>query len=79
MAIVGALAVGAVTGLGLAATELGLPAALQVTAIATAALSYGAMTAGLASATVSLAQRGPPDPQLGPLESAEDLLPGGSS
>lgn len=63
LALVGSLVIGSLTGVvGVAEGLLGLsiPAALQLAAVGAGAVSYGAIAAGLASATVSLAKRTPP-------------------
>ncbi len=57
-----------------AVSGMGLPIGVQLTAIAAGAASYGAVTAGLAAATVSLAKRSPSEVQSGSSASAQDLL-----
>ena len=57
--LAGAIAVAALQGLGAAAGGMGIPLGVQLTALAAGAVSYGAVTAGLAAATISLAKRGP--------------------
>ncbi len=77
VALVGTIAVASLTGVvGIAGSLLGLPIpiALQLTALAAGAASYGAVTAGLAAATVSLAKRSPSELQSGSNGSARDLL-----
>jgi hypothetical protein len=61
----------------MAVSGLGLPIGVQLTAIAAGAVSYGAVTAGLAAATVSLAKRNPSGLQSGSSASAPDLLVSG--
>ena len=62
--------------IGIAESLLGLPIpiGLQLAAVAAGAVSYGAITAGLAAATVSLAKRSPSELQSGSKPSAPDLL-----
>ena len=77
VALVGTIAVASLTDLvRIAESLLGLPIpiGLQLTAIAAGAVSYGAVTAGLAAATVSLAKRSPSELQSGSTGSARDLL-----
>jgi len=77
VALVGTIAVASLTDVvGIAESLLGLPIpiGLQLTAIAAGAASYGAVTAGLAAATVSLAKRSPSELQSGSNASARDLL-----
>jgi hypothetical protein len=74
VALVGTIAVASLKGVGIAASELGIPIGIQLTAIAAGAVSYGAITAGLAAATVSLAKRSPSELQTGSDASAPDLL-----
>ncbi len=74
VALVGTMAVADLTGLGIAASGLGLPIGAQLTAVAAVAASYGAVAAGLAAATVSLAKRSPSELQSGSMASAQDLL-----
>ena len=57
-----------------AVSGMGLPIGVQLTAIAVGAASYGAVTAGLAAATVSLAKRSPSELESGPNASAQDVL-----
>jgi hypothetical protein len=62
LALGGSIVLGSAMGVVGAAESvlgLGIPVALQLTAVLTGAVSYGAIAAGLASATVSLAQRTP--------------------
>lgn len=62
LALVGSVAIGQlmdVVSVAESLLGLGIPAALQITAVVTGAVSYGAIAAGLASATVSLAKRAP--------------------
>ena len=74
-ALVGTIAVwGPTSAVGIAVSRLGLPIGVQLTAIAGAAVAYGAMTAGLAAATVSLAKRNPSELQSGSDASARELL-----
>ena len=54
----------ALTGMFGAAGGLGLPVAAQVIAIVGVSACYGSVAAGLASATVSVAKRGPSEPTL---------------
>ena len=74
VALVGIIAVASLKGVGIAAGELGIPIGVQLTAIATGAVSYGTVTAGLAAATVSLAKRSPSELQSGSNGSARHLL-----
>jgi len=77
VALVGTIAVASLTDVvSIAESILGLPIpiGLQLTAIAASAASYGAVTAGLAAATVSLAKRSPSELQSGSNGSAQDLL-----
>ncbi len=76
VALVGTITVASLTDVvRIAESLLGLPLpiGLQLTAIAAGAASYGAITAGLAAATVSLAKRSPPELQSGSNGSARDL------
>ena len=76
-ALVGTIAVVSLTNVvGTAESILGLviPIGLQLTALAAGAASYGAVTAGLAAATVSLAKRTPSELQSGSDGSARGLL-----
>ena len=74
LALVGIIAVASLTSVvEVAVGGLGLPIGVQLTAIAAAAASYGAVTAGLAAATVSLAKRSPSELQSGSNASARDL------
>ena len=61
---------------GIAESILGfpIPIGLQLTALAANAASYGAITAGLAAGTVSLAKRSPSELQSGSEGSAQDPL-----
>lgn len=62
LALVGSVAIGRlmeVVGAAESVLGLGIPVALQIAAMVTGAVSYGAVAAGLASATVSLAKRTP--------------------
>ncbi len=75
VALAGTIAVASLTGVvGIAESLLGLPIpiGLQLTAIAAGAASYGAVTAGLAAATVSLAKRSPSELQSGSNATARD-------
>jgi hypothetical protein len=74
VALVGLITVASMKGVGIAASELGIPIAVQLIAVAGAAASYGAITAGLAAATVSLAKRSPSELQSGSKGSTQDLL-----
>ena len=77
MALVGTIAVANLMDVvRIAESILGLPIpiGLQLTAIAAGAVSYGAITAGLAAATVSLAKRSPSELQSGSNESVRALL-----
>lgn len=77
VALVGTIAVASLTDVvRIAESSLGIPIpiGLQLTAIAAGAASYGAVTAGLAAATVSLAKRSPSEVQSGSNASARDLL-----
>ncbi len=77
LALVGTIAVASLTDVvRIAESLLGLPipTGLQLTAIVTGAASYGAVTAGLAAATVSLAKRSPSELHSGSNGSARDLL-----
>ena len=68
VAVVGTIAVASLMDVvRIAESLLGLPLpiGLQLTAIAAGAASYGAITAGLAAATVSLAKRSPSELQSG--------------
>ena len=58
----------------IAVGEMGLPIGVQLTAIAAGAASYGAVTAGLAAATVSLAKRSPSELESGSNASAQDVV-----
>ena len=64
---------------GIAENLLGLPIpiGLQLAALAAGTVSYGAVTAGLAAATVSLAKRSPSELQAGSGGSDREL-PGSS-
>ncbi len=78
LALVGIIAVASLTSVvEVAVSGLGLPIGVQLTAIAAAAASYGAVTAGLAAATVSLAKRSPSELQSGSDALARDLLVSG--
>ncbi len=70
VALVGTIAVASLKGVGIAAGGLGIPISVQLIAVAGAAVSYGAVTAGLAAATVSLAKRSPSELQSGSNASA---------
>ncbi len=77
VALVGTIAVASLSdAVRMAEGILGLPIpiALQLTALVAGAASYGAVTAGLAAATVSLAKRNPLELQSGSNASAPDLL-----
>ena len=77
VALVGTIAVASLMDVvRIAESILGLPIpiGLQLTAIAAGAVSYGAITAGLAAATVSLAKRSPSELQSGSNESVRALL-----
>ena len=77
VALVGTIAVVSLTNVvGIAESLLGLviPIGLQLTALAAGAASYGAVTAGLAAATVSLAKRNPSELQSGSDGPARGLL-----
>ena len=75
--VVGTAVLLAVGGVGIAAGGAGLPIGLQLTTIAAGAVSFGAVTAGLAAATVSLAKRSPSELQSGSDALARDLLVSG--
>ncbi len=82
VALLGTITVVSLTDVvGMAESLLGLPIpiGLQLTAMAAGAVSYGAVTAGLAAATVSLAKRSPSELQSGSNGSARDLLVTGYS
>ena len=77
VALVGTIAVASLIDVvRIAESILGLPIpiGLQLTAIAAGAVSYGAITAGLAAATVSLAKRSPSELQPGSKGSVRALL-----
>ncbi len=77
MALAGTIAVASLTDVvKIAESLLGLPMpiGLQLTAIVAGAASYGAVTAGLAAATVSLAKRNPSELQSGSDGPARGLL-----
>ena len=74
VALVGTIAVASLKGVGVAASGLGIPIGVQLIDIAAGAVSYGAVTAGLSAATVSLAKRRPSELPLGSNASARDLL-----
>ena len=76
VALVGTVVVASLKGVGVAASGLGIPLGVQLIAIAAGAASYGAVTAGLAAATVSLAKRSPSELRSGSDGSARDLLVG---
>jgi len=79
LALVGSVVIGSLMDVvGLAESVLGLPIpiGLQIAAVATGAASYGAIAAGLAAATVSLAKASPPALQSETSGSARDLLGG---
>jgi len=65
VALVGLTAVASLKGIGIVASGFGIPIGVQLIAVAGAAASYGAITAGLAAATVSLAKRSPSELQSG--------------
>ncbi len=74
VALVGAIVVASLKGVGVVAGGLGIPIAVQLIAIGAGAVSYGAVTAGLAAATVSLAKRSPSELPAGSSGSERDLL-----
>ena len=77
VALVGTIAVASATDfVRIAESILGLPIpiGLELTALVAGAASYGAVTAGLAAATVSLAKRSPSELRSGSNGSARDLL-----
>ncbi len=75
--VVGTAVLLAVGVVGIATGGAGLPIGLQLTAIAAGAVSFGAVTAGLAAATVSLAKGSPSELQSGSDALARDLLVSG--
>ena len=79
VALVGTIAVASLSDAvrmaeGILGLPIPIPIALQLTALVAGAASYGAVTAGLAAATVSLAKRNPLELQSGSNASAPDLL-----
>ncbi len=72
VALVGTIALADVFWVGV--SGMGLPIGVQLTAIAAGAASYGAVTAGLAAATVSLAKRSPSELESGSNASAQDVV-----
>jgi len=81
LAIFGSVAIGSLMDVvSVAERVLGLPIpiGLQLTAVAAGAASYGAIAAGLAAATVSLAKRSPSALQTGSSASGRNLLGDGA-